>query len=77
MEQPYSYVLYKYLLKLSSRNENTYVLRADNSVKNLQNLPVCNHKSDLHNINARIMFGENPLIFTKLSSVNENIVAGR
>ena len=52
-------------------------LRADKSVKNGQNLPISNPKADLHNINAHIKFGENPLIFTKLSPRNENTDVSR
>ena len=55
-----------YLLKLSSRNENIGVSRADNSVKNGRNLPISNPKPDLHNINAHTKFGENPLMFTQV-----------
>ena len=54
-----------YLLKLSSGNENMGVSRAGNSVKIWQNLPNCNPKSDLHNINAYTKFGENLLMFTQ------------
>ena len=54
------------LLKLSSGNENMGMSRADNSVKNLRNLPICNPKPDLHNINAHTKFGENPLMFTQV-----------
>ena len=42
------------------------VFRADNFVKNLQNLPISNPKPDLHNINAHSKFGENPLMFTQV-----------
>ena len=42
------------------------VSRAGNSVKNWQNFPISNPKPDLHNINAHIKFGENPLIFTQV-----------
>ena len=41
-------------------------LRADKSVKIWQNLPISNPKLDLHNINAHIKFGENPLKFTQV-----------
>ena len=34
------------------------------TVKNWQNLLICNPKADLHNINANTKFRENPLIFT-------------
>ena len=40
--------------------------RADNSVKNLRNMPISNPKPDLHNINAHTKFGENLLIFTEV-----------
>ena len=55
-----------YLLKLQSGNENMGVSGADNSVKNWRNLPISNHKPDLHNINAHTKFGENPLLFTQV-----------
>ena len=55
-----------YLLKLSSRNENMGVSRADNSIKILRNLPISNPKPELHNINAHTKFGENPLMFTQV-----------
>ena len=42
------------------------VSRADNSVKNLRNLPISNPKPDLLNINAHTKFGENPLMFTQV-----------
>ena len=35
------------------------------TVKNWQNLPICNPKSDIHNINAYAKFGEDPLVFTQ------------
>ena len=54
------------LLKLLSWKENTNVLRADNSTKHWQNLPISNPKPDLYNINACTKFGENPLIFTQV-----------
>ena len=41
------------------------VLGADNTIKNWRNLPIGNPKPDLHNINAHIKFGENPLTFTR------------
>ena len=44
---------------------------ADNSVKTCRNLPISNPKTDLHNINARIKFGENPLMFTQVIIGNE------
>ena len=40
--------------------------RADNSVKIWRNLPISNHKPDLHNINAHTKFGENALMFTQV-----------
>ena len=42
------------------------VSRADNSVKNWQNLPISNPKPDLHNVNAHTKFGENPLMFIQV-----------
>ena len=45
-----------YLLKLSSRNENMDVPRADNSVKNWQNLPISNSKPDLLTVNTYSKF---------------------
>ena len=54
-----------YLLKLSSRNENMGVSRADNSVKIWQILPISSPKPDLLNVNAYSKFGENPL-FTQV-----------
>ena len=42
------------------------LLRADNSVKNRQNLPIYNPKPDLHNINADTKLGENPMTFTQV-----------
>ena len=42
------------------------VSRADDSGKNLRNLPISNSKPDLHNINAHTKFGENPLMFTQV-----------
>ena len=44
--------------------------QAYNSVKNWWNLPVSNPNPDLHNINAHIKFGENPLDLLKLLSWN-------
>ena len=38
---------------------------ADNIVKNWQNLPMSNPDPDIHNINAHIKFGEDPLRFTE------------
>ena len=54
-----------HLLKLSSGNENISVSRADNSIKSWRNLHISNPKPDLHNINARTKFGENPLMFSR------------
>ena len=48
-----------HLHKLSTRNENMGVSRADNSVKIWRNLPTSSPKPDLHNINAHTKFGEN------------------
>ena len=59
------------LLKLSSGNENTGMSRADNSVKIWRNLPISNSQPNLHKINAHSKFGENPLMFLKLSSGNK------
>ena len=47
------------------------------TVKNWQNLPISSSKADLQNIKAHTEFGENPLIFTKLSSWNENTDVSR
>ena len=55
-----------HLLKLSSRNENMGMSRADNSIKIWWNLPISNPKPDLHNINAHTKFGENLLMFTQV-----------
>ena len=55
-----------YLLKLSSRNENMGVSRADNSVNIWRNLPISNLKPDLFNVNAYSRFGENDLLFTQV-----------
>ena len=65
MHKPSLVKIHRFLLKLSSRNENMDMSWADNSVKNWQNLPISNPKPDLHNINAYIKFGENPFIFTQ------------
>ena len=46
-----------YLLKLSSRNENMGVSRADNTVKIWRNLPISYPKPDLLNVNAYTKFG--------------------
>ena len=71
--------IYWYLLKLSSRNENTDMSRAYNSVKNWQNLPISNPKPDLYNINPNTKFGENPLTFTSviIRKWNFGHIAGR
>ena len=55
-----------YLPKLSSRNENMAVSRADNSVKIWRNLPISNSKPDLLTVNTYSKFDENPLLFTKV-----------
>ena len=55
-----------YLLKLSSKNENIDVSRADNSVKIWRNLPISNPKPDLLNVNAYSKLDENPLLFTQV-----------
>ena len=47
-------------------NENMGVFQGDNSIKIWGNLPISNPKPDLYNINAHIMFGENPLMFTQV-----------
>ena len=52
--------------------------RAGNSVKIRRNSHISNPKPDLHNINAHTKFGENPLMFIKLSlSGNENMGVSR
>ena len=38
----------------------------------IRNLPFSNLKEDLHDINAYTIFGENPLIFTKVIVRNKN-----
>ena len=58
--------IYWHLLKSSFGNENMGVSRADNSVKNLRNLPISNPKPDLHNINAHTKFSENQLKLTQV-----------
>ena len=60
-----------FLLKFSSGNENMRVSRAENSSKTWPNLPISNPKPDFHNNKAHTNFGENPLMFTNLSSRNE------
>ena len=55
-----------HLHKLSSGNENMGVSRADNCIKMWWNLLISNPKPDLHNINAHIKFGENPMMFTQV-----------
>ena len=64
--------LYSHLLKLSSRNENTDMSGADNTVENWQNLPISNPKLGIYNINAHTKFGEIHWHLLKLSSGNEN-----
>ena len=61
-----------HLLKLSSKNENNDLLRADIFVKNWRNLPINNPKPDLQNINAYTEFGENPLIFIQVIARKQN-----
>ena len=56
-----------YLLKLSSRNENMGESRTD---KIWRNLPICNSKSDLLNVNIYSNF-KIPCYLLKLSSGNE------
>ena len=53
------------------------VSRADNSVKICRNLPISNPKPDLHNINAHIKFGENPLMFTKNRRMDDRQMDGQ
>ena len=53
------------------------VSRADKSVKIWRNLPISNPKLDLLNVNAYSKFDENALLFTKLSSGNENMGVSR
>ena len=53
------------------------VSRADNSVKIQRKLPISNPKPDLLIVNAYSKFDENPLLFTKLSSGNENMGVSR
>ena len=53
------------------------VSRADNSVEIWRKLPISNPKPDLLNVNAYSKFDENPLLFTKLSSGNENMGVSR
>ena len=55
-----------YLLKLSSRNENIGVSRADTSVKIRRNLPISYPEPGLLNVNAYSKFGGNPLLFTQV-----------
>ena len=50
---------------------------ADNPVKIWWNLPISNPKPDLLNFNAYSKFDENSLLFTKLSSENENMGVSR
>ena len=54
-----------YLLNLSSENEYLEMWRADNFVKNWRNLPICNPKPDLHNVNSHTNFGKNQLVSTQ------------
>ena len=46
-----------YLLKLSSRNENMDVFRAENFIKIWRNLPISNSKPDLLTVNTYSKFG--------------------
>ena len=73
MHTPSLLKIYWYLLKSSSKNENTDVWWADNSMKNWRNLPISNPKPDLHNINAYTKFAENQLIFIHDIIQNENM----
>ena len=65
-----------YLLKLSARNENMGVSRAD-SVKIRRNLPISNSKPDLLNVNTDSKFVKIPCYLLKLSSGNENMGVSR
>ena len=57
----------KCYIKIKTFNYNNPPLsRADNSVKHWQNLPISNPKPDRLHINARTMFGLNPLAFTQV-----------
>ena len=47
-------------------NKNMGVSRAENSVKQWQNLPISNPKPDLLHINPSTNFGYNPLTFTQV-----------
>ena len=47
---------------------------ADNSIIIWRNLPICNPKLDFHSINVHIKFGENPLRFTQVIVLKQNIV---
>ena len=53
-----------YLLKLSSRNENMGVSRADNSVKIQRNLPISIPKADLLNVNAYSIWLKSLVIYS-------------
>ena len=63
----------RYLLKLSSGNENIGMSRADNSVKVWLNLPIGDSKPDLFNVNAYTCLVKIPCYLLKLSSGNENM----
>ena len=52
------------------------VSRADNTVKNWQNLPISDPKPDLHNINAHTKFGENTLMFTQVIILKQKMEGG-
>ena len=66
MHTPSLVTIHWYLLKLSSRNENTDVSRADNSVEYWRRLPISNPKPDLHNINVHTKFSENPNYYPEI-----------
>ena len=50
----------------------TWMCPGQITVKNWQNLPISNPKPDLHNINAQMKFGENPLTFTQIIIHKQN-----
>ena len=66
MHTPSLVTIHWYLLKLSSRNENTNVSRADNSVEYWRRLPISNPKPDLHNINVHTKFSENSSYYPEI-----------
>ena len=47
--------------------------RANNFVKIWGNLPISNPKPDLHNINAHTKLGENPLMFTQVTTRKQSM----